>query len=77
VQAPTLLIVGGRDFPVIELNQAALAQLGCEKGLAIVPRATRLFEETGALDEVGRLAREWFGRYLTPAEAPETPGRGR
>jgi len=66
VHAPTLLIVGGSDLPVIELNQTALAQLRCEKSLVIVPRATHLFEETGALDEVARLAREWFGRYLTP-----------
>jgi pimeloyl-ACP methyl ester carboxylesterase len=67
VLAPTLLIVGGRDLPVIQLNQTALAQLQCEKSLVIVPRATHLFEEPGALDEVARLAREWFGRYLTAA----------
>jgi putative phosphoribosyl transferase len=69
VRAPTLLIVGGNDFPVIELNQAALAQLRCEKQLVIVPGATHLFEEPGALDAVARLAREWFERHLTPAEA--------
>jgi dienelactone hydrolase len=56
VRAPTLLIVGGHDFPVIELNRAALAQLRSEKRLAIVPGATHLFEEPGALDEVARLA---------------------
>lgn len=67
VLAPTLLIVGGDDLPVIQLNQTALAQLQCEKSLVIVPRATHLFEEPGALDEVARLAREWFGRYLTAA----------
>jgi dienelactone hydrolase len=66
VQAPTLLIVGGEDFGVIELNQAALAQLRCEKRLVIVPGATHLFEEPGALDEVARLAREWFEQHLTP-----------
>src|ERR1700704_6086356 len=60
VQAPTLLIVGGNDFGVIELNQAALAQLRCEKQLVIAAGATRLFEEPGTLDEVARLAREWF-----------------
>jgi putative phosphoribosyl transferase len=66
VRAPTLLIVGGNDVQVIQLNRAALAQLRCEKQLVIVPGATHLFEEPGALDEVARLAREWFHRYLTP-----------
>jgi putative phosphoribosyl transferase len=69
VRAPTLLIVGGNDFPVIELNRAALAPLRCEKSLVIVPGATHLFEEPGALDEVARLAREWFERHLMPEEA--------
>jgi putative phosphoribosyl transferase len=64
VQAPTLLIVGGRDHPVIEMNQDALAQLACQKCLEIVPGATHLFEEPGALEEVARLAREWFVRFL-------------
>jgi putative phosphoribosyl transferase len=64
VRAPTLLIVGGNDFPVIDLNRAALAQLRCEKQLVIVPGATHLFEEPGALEEVARLAREWFERHL-------------
>ena len=68
VRAPTLLIVGGNDFQVIELNRAALAQLRCEKQLVIIPGATHLFEEPGALDEVARLAREWFERHLIPAE---------
>ena len=72
VQAPTLLIVGGNDFQVIELNRAALAQLRCEKQLVIVPGATHLFEEPGALDEVARLAREWFERHLMPAAARTT-----
>lgn len=72
VRAPTLLIVGGNDFQVIDLNRAALAQLRCDKQLVIVPGATRLFEEPGALDEVARLAREWFERYLVPAEARAT-----
>src|ERR1700730_3522924 len=64
VEAPTLLIIGGNDLLVIELNRAALAQLRSEKRLLIVPGATHLFEEPGALDEVAHLAREWFERYL-------------
>jgi putative phosphoribosyl transferase len=74
VQAPTLLIVGGNDYAVIELNQAALAQLRCEKRLVIVPGATHLFEEPGALDEVARLAREWFERHLAPSRASADQG---
>jgi dienelactone hydrolase len=66
VRAPTLLIVGGIDFPVIALNRTALGQLRCEKQLVIVPGASHLFEEPGALDEVARLAREWFERHLVP-----------
>ena len=64
VRAPTLLVVGGNDVPVIELNRQALAQLGGEKKLVIVPGATHLFEEPGALDRVAELAREWFLRHL-------------
>jgi putative phosphoribosyl transferase len=64
VRAPTLLIVGGNDVQVIELNRIALPQLGGEKQLVIVPGATHLFEEPGALDEVARLARDWFERHL-------------
>jgi dienelactone hydrolase len=60
VKAPTLLIVGGDDVEVIELNRQALAQLQCEKRIDIVPGASHLFEEPGALDEVARLARNWF-----------------
>jgi putative phosphoribosyl transferase len=66
VRAPTLLIVGENDGQVIELNRAALAQLRSEKQLVIVPGATHLFEEPGALDEVARLARDWFCRHLIP-----------
>jgi putative phosphoribosyl transferase len=66
VRAPTLLIVGGNDDLVIELNRAALAQLRSEKELVIIPGATHLFVEPGALEEVARLARVWFQRYLTP-----------
>ena len=62
VQAPTLLIVGGNDFVVIDLNRKALAQLRCKKELVIVPGATHLFEEPGTLDQVAKLAREWFER---------------
>jgi putative phosphoribosyl transferase len=64
VQAPTLLIVGEHDDQVVQLNRQALAQLRCEKRLIIVPGATHLFEEPGALDEVARLARDWFQRHL-------------
>ena len=64
VAAPTLLIVGGDDEPVIAMNRDALAELRCEKKLVIVPGATHLFEEPGALEEVARLAAEWFTQYL-------------
>ena len=65
VWTPTLLIVGGRDEPVIEMNQDALRQLAApDKQLVIVPGATHLFEEPGALEEVARLASEWFTRHL-------------
>ncbi|HEV2458372.1 MAG TPA: dienelactone hydrolase family protein [Ktedonobacterales bacterium] len=67
VRAPTLLIVGGHDQPVIRMNKEALSALHSEKRLEIVPGATHLFEEPGALEEVARLAREWFERYLTSA----------
>jgi putative phosphoribosyl transferase len=66
VRAPTLLIVGGNDVPVIGMNREALAQLRAEKKLEIVPGATHLFEEPGALEEVARLAAGWFVRYLSP-----------
>src|SRR2546421_955107 len=64
VQAPTLLIVGGLDYPVIEMNKAALARLRCEKELKIVPGATHLFEEPGTLEQVADLAAEWFQTHL-------------
>jgi putative phosphoribosyl transferase len=67
VQAPTLLIVGEWDEPVIELNAQARERMSAEVELEIVPRATHLFEEPGALDDVARLARAWFARHLTPA----------
>ncbi len=66
VQAPTLLIVGGRDAPVIELNQQALEELRCIKALEIVPGATHLFEEPGALEAVARLALNWLQRHVAP-----------
>jgi putative phosphoribosyl transferase len=64
VEAPTLLIVGSHDYAVIQMNQQAYAQLRCEKELTIVPGATHLFEEAGTLEEVARLAAEWFTRRL-------------
>jgi putative phosphoribosyl transferase len=64
VKSPTLLIVGGRDEVVIELNERAYAELQCEKELKIVPGATHLFEEPGTLEEVARLAAEWFREHL-------------
>jgi dienelactone hydrolase len=64
VKAPTLLIVGGADHPVIEMNQEALTEIQAEKQLEIVPGASHLFEEPGALEEVARLARNWFDRHL-------------
>lgn len=64
VTAPTLLIVGERDEEVLRLNEQAYAQLACEKSLAVVPRATHLFQERGALEEVARLAAEWFRKHL-------------
>lgn len=64
VKAPTLLIVGGNDFSVIELNQTAFDLLTCEKTLEIVPGATHLFEEPGALDRVAELTADWFQRFL-------------
>jgi alpha-beta hydrolase superfamily lysophospholipase len=67
VRAPTLLIVGGRDTAVLDLNQRALAELRCEKDLAVVPGATHLFEEPGTLDAAATLARDWFLRYLAPS----------
>ncbi len=64
VHAATLLIVGGADVPIIPLNEEALALLGGEKDLAIVPAATHLFEEPGALEAVGRLTVDWLTRHL-------------
>ncbi|HXF29013.1 MAG TPA: alpha/beta family hydrolase [Chlamydiales bacterium] len=64
VKSPTLLIVGGADFGVIELNEAAFNQLNCIKKLEIVPHATHLFEERGALESVSKHALQWFLSYV-------------
>ena len=65
---PTLLVVGGADDAVLELNRRALASMTCEAELRVVPGATHLFEEPGALEEVARLARAWFLRHLAPRQ---------
>lgn len=64
VDAPTLLIVGGYDEVVIELNEVALERMTCERQLRIIPGATHLFEEPGRLEQVARLSSEWFARHL-------------
>ena len=73
VRAPTLLIGGGEDHQVLELNRKALLELRSEKQLVIVPGATHLFGEPGALDEVARLARAWFERHLLAREEHALP----
>jgi pimeloyl-ACP methyl ester carboxylesterase len=75
VRAPTLLIVGGNDPQVLALNREARAQLHCEARLTVVPGATHLFEEPGKLEEVARLAADWFGQHLQPRVA-RAPGSG-
>lgn len=69
VTAPTLLVVGGMDSAVLELNRQAARLLGGEHAVAVVPGATHLFEEKGALDEVARLASAWFGTHFVAAGA--------
>jgi dienelactone hydrolase len=64
VEAPTLLIVGGDDTEVLELNQEALDLLNTTKDLMVIPGATHLFEETGALEDVANFAEKWFSRFL-------------
>ncbi len=71
VRAPTLLIVGGLDGPVIKMNEEAYVQLGTEKRMEIVPGATHLFEEPGTLEEVARMATGWFVRHLVAASAQD------
>ncbi len=77
VQAPTLLIVGGRDPIVLELNREVLQRLKSEKELAVVANATHLFEEPGALEEVAQLATNWFTKHLSKKrrEAATSPSR--
>ena len=65
VQAPTLLIIGGNDDTVIELNEMARDQMCCEVKLEIIPSATHLFEQPGALEQVAKLASDWFSLHLT------------
>ena len=67
VVAPTLLIVGGHDPQVLELNRLAQERLRCESDLQVVPGATHLFEEPGAMEAVERLAIDWYARHLAPA----------
>lgn len=75
VVASTLLIVGGYDGPVIDMNELALAELGCaDKKMIIVPGATHLFEEPGALEEVSRLAADWFCRRFLSRTLSEKCG---
>jgi predicted phosphoribosyltransferase/dienelactone hydrolase len=71
VQAPTLLIVGGSDEPVIGLNRDAMRRMHAEVRLEVVPGATHLFEEPGALETVSHLAAEWFGRHLADGAPPD------
>jgi putative phosphoribosyl transferase len=67
VTAPTLLIVGGDDVDVLGMNRDAAARMRCERRLEVIPGATHLFEEPGALERVAELAAEWFARHLTEA----------
>lgn len=69
VRAPTLLVVGGEDHAVEAMNRSAAAHLRSEKRIVVVPGATHLFEEPGALEEVARLAADWFTRHLGAARA--------
>jgi len=69
VRAPTLLIVGGLDELVIELNQLAMKEMLCERRLEVIPGATHLFEEQGALQRVSELAQRWFAQHLGESEA--------
>ncbi|MHC5004637.1 MAG: dienelactone hydrolase family protein, partial [Planctomycetota bacterium] len=69
VKAPTLLIVGGQDGPVIDLNRKAAARMRCTNRIEIIPGATHLFEEVGALEQVAELARRWFAVNLMPEAA--------
>jgi dienelactone hydrolase len=77
VLAPTLLIVGGRDTTVIDMNRAAMARMHAEVRLEIIPGATHLFEEPGTIEQVAALARDWFLRFLAPAGSSATDASGR
>jgi len=72
VTAPTLLLVGGNDEPVIPLNEEAYDRLRCEKALRIIPGASHLFEEAGTLEIVAKMASEWFANHLQPMARRET-----
>ena len=72
VTAPTLLLVGGNDEPVIPLNEEAYDRLRCEKALRIIPGASHLFEEAGTLEIVAKMASEWFADHLQPMARRET-----
>jgi dienelactone hydrolase len=74
VRIPTLLIVGGQDPVVLELNQHAAAQLQCAHELVVVPRATHLFEEPGTLDQAAELAGDWFAQHLRISVASPVGG---
>jgi dienelactone hydrolase len=76
VTAPTLLIVGGRDEVVLDLNRRAQGELRCENDLAVVPGATHLFEEPGTLDAAAGLARDWFISHLTQLPGRDGPDEG-
>ena len=75
VQSATLLVVGGLDYRVIEMNRAALARLRCEKEMKIVPGATHLFEEPGTLEQVADVAAEWFQKHLVTRNSCQNPQR--
>lgn len=77
VTARTLLIVGGLDTPVITMNRDAMSHMRCEASIEIVPGATHLFEEPGALERVAQLAADWFSRYLRVAKTDQRTGAGR
>ena len=66
VRAPTLLLVGGNDQPVIRLNEEAYARMNCEKALRIIRGASHLFEEPGTLEQVAEMAAQWFAQHLAP-----------
>jgi putative phosphoribosyl transferase len=74
VRAPTLLIVGGDDHGVIEVNKTAYGLLHCEKQLSVVPGATHLFEEPGTLEEVAMMAGSWFGSHFAAVARTTPPG---